>query len=210
MAADEDIHPLRRHAAPVAACVASGMALGAFFLLNRITAAQAFGAFAAILLGAGLASLLSRPRRANIRPRNETAADEARNMLPALMAALSDPAVALDRDGRVVAMNARMNGIAPAVRVGEPVSIGLRFPEVVEAIRRVAATGRPERVEFVERVAPGRWFETFVNPVAPSADPQAPRPALLLMVFHDLTPIRRIEEMRADFIANASHELRTP
>jgi two-component system, OmpR family, phosphate regulon sensor histidine kinase PhoR len=30
------------------------------------------------------------------------------------------------------------------------------------------------------------------------------------MTFHDLTPLRRVEEMRADFIANASHELRTP
>jgi two-component system phosphate regulon sensor histidine kinase PhoR len=33
---------------------------------------------------------------------------------------------------------------------------------------------------------------------------------LLLMTFNDLTPLRRVEEMRADFIANASHELRTP
>src|SRR4029078_4838422 len=28
--------------------------------------------------------------------------------------------------------------------------------------------------------------------------------------FNDLTPLRRVEEMRADFIANASHEVRTP
>jgi two-component system phosphate regulon sensor histidine kinase PhoR len=29
-------------------------------------------------------------------------------------------------------------------------------------------------------------------------------------VFHDLTPLHRVEEMRSDFVANASHELRTP
>jgi len=36
------------------------------------------------------------------------------------------------------------------------------------------------------------------------------RPDLVLVTFHDLTPLRRVEEMRADFVANASHELRTP
>ena len=32
----------------------------------------------------------------------------------------------------------------------------------------------------------------------------------ILMTFQDQTPLRRVEEMRADFVANASHELRTP
>jgi two-component system phosphate regulon sensor histidine kinase PhoR len=32
----------------------------------------------------------------------------------------------------------------------------------------------------------------------------------MLMIFHDQTPLRRVEELRADFVANASHELRTP
>jgi two-component system, OmpR family, phosphate regulon sensor histidine kinase PhoR len=35
-------------------------------------------------------------------------------------------------------------------------------------------------------------------------------PDLVLLTFRDLTPLRRVEEMRADFVANASHELRTP
>ena len=41
-------------------------------------------------------------------------------------------------------------------------------------------------------------------------EPDATQPDLVLMTFHDLTPLRRVEEMRADFVANASHELRTP
>src|SRR5204862_1346870 len=69
------------------------------------------------------------------------------------------------------------------------------------------------QVEFFERVPVVRWYEAIVIPLdlagAASAVPSAPTP-LVLMTFHDLTPLRRVEEMRADFIANASHELRTP
>ena len=54
-----------------------------------------------------------------------------------------------------------------------------------------------------------RWFEAFVTPVALATVGDA-RSDILLMTFHDLTPLRRVEEMRADFVANASHELRTP
>src|SRR5262249_32622606 len=33
---------------------------------------------------------------------------------------------------------------------------------------------------------------------------------LILLTLHDLTPLRRVEEMRSDFVTNVSHELRTP
>ena len=91
---------------------------------------------------------------------------------------------------------------------GEPVSLGLRVPEVLEAIRRARASGIAQRVEFSERVPLDRWYEVIVTPIS---SPGAGRdPGLVLLAFHDLTPLRRVEEMRADFVANASHELRTP
>jgi two-component system, OmpR family, phosphate regulon sensor histidine kinase PhoR len=129
-------------------------------------------------------------------------------LIESVLAGLPDPVVALDRQGDVVALNARASAVAPALRRGEPVSRGLRVPEVLEAIRRARATGGTQRVEFFERVPIDRWYEVVVTPIA-SADP-AQGPDLMLLAFHDLTPLRRVEEMRADFVANASHELRTP
>jgi len=129
-------------------------------------------------------------------------------LVEAVLAGLPDPVVALNRQGDVVALNARASAVAPALRRGEPVSRGLRVPEVLDAIRRARASGTAQRVEFFERVPIDRWYEAIVTPISPAGI--APGPDLVLLAFHDLTPLRRVEEMRADFVANASHELRTP
>ena len=130
-------------------------------------------------------------------------------LIESLIGGLPGPAIVLDRDGRVIAFNAASSGIAPSLRRGEPALIALRMPELVDAIRRAGAGRTPQRVEFFERVPLDRWFEAFVTPVTLTDAGQA-HADILLMTFNDLTPLRRVEEMRADFIANASHELRTP
>jgi len=130
------------------------------------------------------------------------------DLLRAVVAGLPDPVVALDRDGRVLALNERARALAPALRQGEPVSFVLRMPELNEAINRAARDGEEQRIVYFERVPLDRWYETIVMPVR--RKPDTAKPDFLLMTFHDLTPLRRVEEMRADFVANASHELRTP
>jgi two-component system phosphate regulon sensor histidine kinase PhoR len=128
-------------------------------------------------------------------------------LIEALIDGLHGAAIVLDREGRVVAFNDEAVSIAPALRHGEPALISLRTPELVEAIRRAGKRREPQRVEFFERVPTDRWFEAFVTPVRPPGERAGD---LVLLTFNDLTPLRRVEEMRADFIANASHELRTP
>jgi two-component system phosphate regulon sensor histidine kinase PhoR len=125
-------------------------------------------------------------------------------LLNDLIASLPDGAIVLDRDTRVIAFNAAARLIAPALARGAAASLALRVPEVVEAVRDVAASREPRRVEFSQRVPIDRWFAAHVHPLG-----AAPL-GMMLLVFHDLTPVHRAEITRADFIANASHELRTP
>ena len=129
-------------------------------------------------------------------------------LIEAVLAGLPDPVVALDHRSDVVALNAQASAVAPALRRGEPVSLGLRVPEVLDAIRRARASGTAQRAEFFQRVPLDRWYELMVTPISSAGF--AAEPGLMLLAFHDLTPLRRVEEMRADFVANASHELRTP
>jgi two-component system phosphate regulon sensor histidine kinase PhoR len=184
-----------------AAAVFAGLALAG--ALAVIYAAAGF----VIVAGAALLTLRSGDAGAHSAP-PDAVAERTGDPLRALVTGLPDPVIALDRDGRVLALNEQAHTLAPALRQGEPVSLALRMPELIEAIGRALARGEEQRIQYSERGPLDRWFETIVIPV--KREPDLSRPDLVLMTFHDLTPLRRVEEMRADFVANASHELRTP
>jgi len=185
--------------------VAAAIVFAALAIAGTLPAAYAFAGFAIV---AATAIVATRSGAEDNRLAQPVAISErGDDLLRAVVAGLPDPVVALDRDGRVLALNERARTLAPALRQGEPVSFALRMPELIEAIGR-AADGEEQRVVYFERVPLDRWYETIVMPV--KREPGAARPDLVLMTFHDLTPLRRVEEMRADFVANASHELRTP
>ena len=185
----------------VAAIVFAGLAL-----LGALTAGLALAGFAIVAAAALLAGRADQDGGHLVRP--VAVAERAGERLDAVVAGLPDPVIALDRNGRVLTLNEPARSLAPALRQGELVSLALRMPELIEAIGRAYASGEEQRIEYSERVPVDRWFEMIVKPV--KREPKLARPDLVLMTFHDLTPLRRVEEMRADFVANASHELRTP
>ncbi len=176
--------------------------------LGALAAGPALAGFV-LIAAAALVAGASREAAPAALPRTEPPAARVGDpLIEAVLAGLPDPVVALDRRGDVVALNARAAAVAPALRPGEPISLGLRVPEVLEAIRRANATGTTQNAEFFDRVPVDRWYEAVVTPILSAG--LAAKPGLVLLAFHDLTPLRRVEEMRADFVANASHELRTP
>ncbi|MGQ3674846.1 ATP-binding protein [Xanthobacter sp. TB0139] len=150
--------------------------------------------------------------RAVAMPPQPPAAHDAR--VEALVAALPEPALLLTPRGEVIIANARVPLALGPVRPGDPLSYLVRVPEVLDAVRVAAADGAQLRVEFAERVPLDRWLEAHVVPLQLDAGPKAPatgrRPDAVLLILRDLTQQRRVEQMRADFVANASHELRTP
>src|SRR5581483_9452236 len=188
---------------------AAGAVFAALWALGILTAPQALAGFG-VIAAAGLIGAADRDaaRVSAIEQRPPAPAGD--TLVEAVLAALPDPVIALDRQGDVLAANARASAIAPGLRRGEPVSLALRAPEVLDALRRATGSGGAQRVEFFERVPLDRWYEVVVTPVPPAKSAPGLPAGLTLMTFHDLTPLRRVEEMRADFVANASHELRTP
>ena len=123
-----------------------------------------------------------------------------------LIAAMPEPAILVDFEARVMLANPPARELLPALRAGEALVRTLRAPDVNDAVRRVAAGGEAETVQWSERVPIERLFQVDVAPLATELG----EVVAMLLTLRDLTEARRVERMRADFIANASHELRTP
>ncbi len=198
---------LRRARLVLAAALLVFAGLWVFGALGPLAAFAGF----AVLAAAALIGRAAGEQSPEVLPPGERAAARAGDpLIDDVLAGLPDPVVALDAQGDVIAFNARASAVIPALRRGDPVSLGLRVPEVLNAVRRARSSSGAQRVEFFERVPVVRWYEAVVMPIALAGLPPASPVPLILMTFHDLTPLRRVEEMRADFVANASHELRTP
>lgn len=130
--------------------------------------------------------------------------EDAGTELSSIVNALGDPAVIATVELRVVAVNAAAMALAPGLRAGAGLAMGIRAPDMLEAARRVAASGEAENLIWNESQPGARLFDVRVGRIATGGK------ACLLLVMRDMSESRRIDRMRADFIANASHELRTP
>jgi len=125
-----------------------------------------------------------------------------------LLEGLPEPGIILSRRGTVLAFNTHALESYPALARGEPVSTALRHPQLLDAIDNAVAN-RPHQIVALNEVVPvERWLSVTVSWIG-SHGADANAPAVFLFM-RDLTEQERIGQMRADFVANASHELKTP
>ncbi len=121
-----------------------------------------------------------------------------------LAAAVSDPLIIFDAAGTAVHVNDAARSAFGAIAPGLSLLMKFRAPEIQSAIERVrSGAAASEVVDYVERVPIERVFRVTVSAIGRGT-------GLFVVVFKDQSETRRIDRMRADFIANASHELRTP
>src|SRR5574341_473218 len=113
-------------------------------------------------------------------------------------AAIPDAAALIGRDGKVRVCNTAFDALAPSGRATGFTPLELvRSAEVAEAVKR-ALEGTAKRLELE---LPRRIWLVQVQPLLRGE---------VLLLMRDVTDRRRAEATRRDFVANASHELRTP
>ena len=193
-----------RHSAIV--LLAAGLSLAVVVIFGELSMLRAVAIFACIAAAAlvpwRLHDVAASREDVRVNPVESAA-------VSAIVAGMPDPAVLLDRAGRVIHHNAAAAQLAPALRKNELAQFALRSPEIITALREAIATTETRRATYLDHVPVDRWMELIIIPVSvPTLFGGIDK--CMLMTFHDQTPLRRVEEMRADFVANASHELRTP
>lgn len=138
-----------------------------------------------------------------------------RNQSSAILASMEEGVAVIDAAQRVVFCNrafSRAAGIEPGgAGTGDsacrerPIVELLHPPDLLSLFQRALTGGETVRGEVVTGSVKTRSYAVTAAPVR-----SGPSITGAVMVLHDITETRRLERARRDFVANVSHEFRTP
>ena len=118
-----------------------------------------------------------------------------------LIRALPNPAVLIGRSQRIDAANAASEALLGRGLLGRHYALAIRQPSIIEAIEAVQEGTESAHARYLAR---RDGHDTTWKAQVKSLDDT------ILVTFEDLSATEEVDQMRRDFVANVSHELKTP
>jgi two-component system, OmpR family, phosphate regulon sensor histidine kinase PhoR len=131
-----------------------------------------------------------------------------RSRLEAVLLSMFDGVMVVDSGGSILLMNEALRillGVSEDPVGKKPLEV-VRNADIQEVVDRTL--GRTRGVESKELTLVVPVEKTLLAHATPVVQDNKTEGAVL--VFHDISELRRLEKIRQDFVANISHELRTP
>ena len=127
--------------------------------------------------------------------------------LEAVLSSMIEGVIAIDPTGHVMLANGaacKMLSLTRTSLLGRKLLEIIRIPELTAAVEKTQLQRTFSKTEFKTFTDPQRTLKARVSMLA------AEQETGVAIILHDVTELRQLETVRQDFVANVSHELKTP